>query len=59
MKLMHQEGSGVILYLKQEGRGIGLLDKLKAYNLQDLGNCNPLNALYFTYFDRARYSNCK
>jgi GTP cyclohydrolase II len=29
---------GVIVYLRQEGRGIGLGEKLKAYNLQDLGN---------------------
>ena len=29
---------GVIIYLRQEGRGIGLAEKLKAYNLQDLGN---------------------
>lgn len=38
MRLMQKEGRGVIVYLRQEGRGIGLLEKLKAYNLQDLGH---------------------
>ena len=33
-----QESGGVIVYLRQEGRGIGLSEKLKAYNLQDLGS---------------------
>ncbi|KAK8173555.1 GTP cyclohydrolase-like protein II [Phyllosticta citrichinensis] len=33
-----ESGGGVIIYLRQEGRGIGLAEKLKAYNLQDLGN---------------------
>lgn len=39
-RLMSLPGSngGVIIYLRQEGRGIGLGEKLKAYNLQDLGN---------------------
>jgi len=36
--MMNSEHGGVIIYLRQEGRGIGLAEKLKAYNLQDLGS---------------------
>ena len=37
MEIVEKEGKGIILYMFQEGRGIGLVNKLKAYKLQEMG----------------------
>jgi 3,4-dihydroxy 2-butanone 4-phosphate synthase/GTP cyclohydrolase II len=38
LQMIEQEGTGVVLYIRQEGRGIGLLNKMKTYELQDQGH---------------------
>jgi 3,4-dihydroxy 2-butanone 4-phosphate synthase/GTP cyclohydrolase II len=37
MEMVEKEGKGIVLYMNQEGRGIGLINKLKAYKLQEQG----------------------
>jgi 3,4-dihydroxy 2-butanone 4-phosphate synthase/GTP cyclohydrolase II len=61
LQMVHDQGRGLVLYMKQEGRGIGLLNKLRAYKLQEQGldTVDANKALGFGMDDRDYGIGCQ